>query len=115
MKIAISILLVLNILLVSYGISELNTIKDQLKPLKIFFRLYSEQSNDLKKKLTEIKEEKEIKSLSNQEIKNQLVNQFEMEKKKKKSEKSKLKVQKQRLKAERNILEKYIDQLDSEK
>ncbi len=114
MKIAISILLVLNILLVSYSINELNAIKDQLKPLKIFFRLYSEQSNDLKRKLSEIKEDKEIKSLSNQEIKDQLANQFEMEKKKKKSEKSKLKIQKRRLKAERNILEKYIDQLDSE-
>ena len=114
MKITILILLILNLLLIGYGINELSIIKDQLKPLKIFFRLYSEQSNDLKRKLSEIKEDKEIKSLSNQEIKDQLVNQFELEKKKKQSEKKKLKIKKKRIKAERNILEKYIDELDSQ-
>ena len=67
MKIAILILLTLNLLLIGYGVNELNVIKDQLKPLKIFFRLYSEQSNDLKRKLSEIKEDKEIKSLSNRD------------------------------------------------
>ena len=51
MKIIILILLIVNILLMGYNINELNVIKDQLKPLKIFFRLYSEQSNDLKRKL----------------------------------------------------------------
>ena len=82
--------------------------------LKIFFRLYSEQSNDLKRKLSEIKEAKDIKSLSNQEIKDQLASQFEFEKKKKQSEKKKLNIKKKRLKAEKNILEKYIDELDSQ-
>ena len=114
MKIIILILLIVNILLMGYNINELNVIKDQLKPLKIFFRLYSEQSNDLKRKLSEIKEDKEIKSLSNQEIKDQLASQFELEKKKKQSEEKKLNIKKKRLKAEKNILEKYIDELDSQ-
>ena len=114
MKIIILILLIINLLLMGYNINELNVIKDQLKPLKIFFRLYSEQSNDLKRKLSEIKEDKEIKSLSNQEIKDQLANQFELEKKRKQSEKKKLNLKKKRLKAEKNILEKYIDELESQ-
>ncbi len=97
MKIIILILLIINLLLMGYNINELNVIKDQLKPLKIFFRLYSEQSNDLKRKLSEIKEDKEIKSLSNQEIKDQLASQFELEKKKKQSEKKKLNIKKKRL------------------
>ena len=49
MKIIILVLLIVNLILISFGLSELNNIKNELEPLKLFFRLYSEQNDDLKK------------------------------------------------------------------
>ena len=67
MKIIILVLLIMNLILISFGLSELNSIKNELGPLKLFLRLYSEQ-NDLKK-IKDIKEDKQLKALSNQRFK----------------------------------------------
>ena len=98
MRIFILILLIINIVLIGFGLKELKTIKEQLKPLKIFFRLYSEQSDDIKKKISEIKKDNDSKTLSDQEIKNKLVNQFELEKNKKEIEKNRLKMERDKIK-----------------
>ena len=98
--------LIINMILIGYSISELNTIKHQLKPLKIFFRLYSEQNDDLKKKINEIKKDKDLKALSEEEIKNKLVNQFQLDKKKKEIEKNNLRI-------EQNKIGKYILDLEN--
>ena len=98
MRIFILILLIINIVLIGFGLKELKTIKQQLKPLKIFFRLYSEQSDDIKKKIGEIKKDKDLRALSDQEIKNKFVNQFQLEQNKKEIEKNRLKMEREKIK-----------------
>ena len=73
----------MNLILISFGLSELNNIKNELAPLKLFLRLYSEQNDDLKKIIEDIKEDKQLKALSNKEIQNNIMNQFKLDKKKK--------------------------------
>ena len=87
MKIIILVLLIMNLILISFGLGELTNIKNELEPLKLFLRLYSEQNDDLKKKIEDIKEDKQLKALSNQEIQNNIMNQFQLDKKKKKIDK----------------------------
>ena len=86
MKIIIVVLLIMNLILISFGLNELNNIKNELDPLKLFLRLYSEQNDDLKK-IEDIKEYKQIKALSNQEIQNNIMNQFQLDKNKKNGQK----------------------------
>ena len=68
MKIIILVLLIVNLILISFGLSELNNIKNELEPLRLFLRLYSEQNDDLKK-IEDIKEDKQLKALSNRKFK----------------------------------------------
>tara|TARA_B100001250_G_C19714358_1_gene750675 strand:- start:536 stop:856 length:321 start_codon:yes stop_codon:yes gene_type:complete len=98
MRISILVLLVVNIILICFGLNELNTIKSQLKPLKVFFRLYSEQSDDIKKKISEIKQNKTAKNLSDQEMTEKLLTQFQLEKKKEEEKKNKIKIERENLK-----------------
>ena len=102
MKIIILVLLIMNLILVSFGLGELTNIKNELEPLKLFLRLYSEQNDDLKKKIEDIKEDKQIKALSNQEIQNNIMNQFQLDKKKKKVDKD----------LEKNNIKNFINNLD---
>tara|TARA_B100000886_G_C20295344_1_gene437270 strand:+ start:345 stop:668 length:324 start_codon:yes stop_codon:yes gene_type:complete len=105
MKIIILVLLIMNLILISFGLSELNNIKNELEPLKLFLRLYGEQNNDLKKKIEDIKKDKELNALSNQEIRNNLVNQFQLNKTKK--------IMDERNKdLEKNSIENFINDLD---
>ena len=105
MKIIILVLLILNLILISFGLSELNNIKNELAPLKLFLRLYSEQNDDLKKKIEDIKEDKQLKALSNKEIQNNIMNQFQLDKKKKI-------VDKKNKDLEKNNIENFINNLD---
>ena len=105
MKIIILVLLIVNLILISFGLSELNNIKNELAPLKLFLRLYSEQNDDLKKKIEDIKEDKQLKALSNKEIQNNIMNQFQLDKKKKI-------VDKKNKDLEKNNIENFINNLD---
>ena len=105
MKIIILVLLILNLILISFGLSKLNNIKNELEPLKFFLRLYSEQNDDLKKKIEDIKEDKQLKALSNQEIQNNIMNQFQLDKKKKI-------IDKKDKDLEKNNIENFINDLD---
>ena len=98
MRILILLLLIINIVLIGFGIKQLKTIKQQLKPLKIFFRLYSEQSDDIKKKISEIKKDKRLRALSDQEIKNNLVNKFQLEQNEKEIKRNRLKIERDNIK-----------------
>ena len=98
MRILILVLLIINIVLIGFGIKQLKTIKQQLKPLKIFFRLYSEQSDDIKKKISEIKKDKRLRALSDQEIKNNLVNKFQLEQNEKEIKRNRLKIERDNIK-----------------
>ena len=55
MKIIIVVLLIMNLILISFGLIELTNIKNELEPLKLFLRLQSEQNDDLNKKETILK------------------------------------------------------------
>ena len=90
--------MIINIVLIGFGIKQLKTIKQQLKPLKIFFRLYSEQSDDIKKKISEIKKDKRLRALSDQEIKNNLVNKFQLEQNEKEIKRNRLKIERDNIK-----------------
>ena len=105
MKIIILVLLIVNLILISFGLSELNNIKNELAPLKLFLRLYSEQNDDLKKKIEDIKEDKQLKALSNKEIQNNIMNQFKLDKKKKIMDKKNKDL-------EKNNIENFINNLD---
>ena len=105
MKIIILVLLIMNLILISFGLSELANIKNELEPLKLFLRLYSEQNDDLKKKIEDIKKDKQLKVLSNQEIQNNIMNQFLLDKKKKKMDKMDKDL-------EKNNIENFINDLD---
>ncbi len=98
MRILILVLLIINIVLIGFGIKQLKTIKQQLEPLKIFFRLYSEQSDDIKKKISEIKKDKRLRDLSDQEIKNNLVNKFQLEQNEKEIKRNRLKIERDNIK-----------------
>ena len=104
MKIIILVLLIVNLILISFGLSELNNIKNELAPLKLFLRLYSEQNDDLKK-IEDIKEDKQLKALSNKEIQNNIMNQFQLDKKKKIMDKKNKDL-------EKNNIENFINNLD---
>ena len=104
MKIIILVLLIMNLILISFGLSELTNIKNELEPLKLFLRLYSEQNDDLKK-IEDIKEDKQLKALSNQEIQNNIMNQFQLDKKKKIMDKKDKDL-------EKNNIENFINDLD---
>ena len=105
MKIIILVLLIMNLILISFGLNELANIKNEIEPLKLFLRLYSEQNNDLKKKIENIKQDKQLKALSNQEIQNNIMNQIESDKKKKKMDKRDKDL-------ERNNIKNFINNLD---
>ena len=105
MKIIILVLLIVNLILISFGLSELNNIKNELEPLKLFLRLYSEQNDDLKKKIEDIKEDKQLKALSNQENQNNIMNQFQLDKKNKIMDKKNKDL-------EKNNIENFINNLD---
>ena len=105
MKIIILVLLIVNLILISFGLSELNNIKNELAPLKLFLRLYSEQNDDLKKKIEDIKEDKQLKALSNKEIQNNIMNQFQLDKRKKIMDKKNKDL-------EKNNIENFINNLD---
>ena len=105
MKIIILVLLIVNLILISFGLIELNNIKNELGPLKLFLRLYSEQNDDLKKKIEDIKEDKQLKALSNKEIQNNIMNQFQLDKKKKIMDKKNKDL-------EKNNIENFINNLD---
>ena len=102
MKIIILVLLIMNLILISFGLNELTNIKNELEPLKLFLRLHSEQNDDLKKKIEDIRQDKQLKALSNQEIQNNIMNQFQLDKKKKKIDKD----------LENNNIENFINNLD---
>ena len=105
MKIIILVLLIMNLILISFGLNELANIKNELDPLKLFLRLYSEQNDDLKKKIEDIKEYKKLNALSNQEIQNNIMNQFQLDKKKKKMDERDKDL-------EKNNIENFINDLD---
>ena len=107
MKIIILVLLIMNLILVSFELNELASIKNELEPLKLFLRLYSEQNDDLKKKIEDLKEDKHLKALSNQEIQNNIMNQFQLDKKKKIMDKRDKDL-------EKNNIENFINNLDSD-
>ena len=105
MKIIVLVLLIMNLIIISYGLSELANIKNELEPLKLFLRLYSEQNDDLKKKIEDLKEDKQLKALSNQEIQENIMNQFQLDKKKKIMDKRDKDL-------EKNNIENFINDLD---
>ena len=105
MKIIILVLLIMNLILISFGLSEIINIKNELEPLKLFLRLYSEQNDDLKKKIEDIKEDKKLKALSNQKIQNNIMKQFQ-------SDKNKKKMNERDKDLEKNNIENFINDLD---